>query len=85
MKTISCSIGYTGRKEAPMRKTLFDNLIHNLKNLPPCDFPETAKLQELSEGMTLEQLHKYAELLVQKGKANYYYGRISLRNGHLLT
>ena len=75
----------TGRKEAPMRKIMFENLIRNLKNLPPCDFPNTNKLQELSEDMTLEQLHTYAELLVQKGKANYYYGRISLRNGHLLT
>lgn len=43
------------------------------------------KLQEFSEDMTVEQLHTYAELLLQKGKANYYYGRISLRNGHLLT
>ena len=68
-----------------MRKTMFENLIRNLKNLPPCDFPNTNKLQELSEEMTIEQLHIYADLLVQKGKANYYYGRISLRNGHLLT
>lgn len=67
-----------------MRKIMFENLIRNLKNLPPCDFPNTNKLQELSEDMTLEQRYQYAELLVSKGKANYCYGRISLKNGYLL-
>lgn len=74
-----------GRKEIPMRKTMFDTLIRNLKNLPPCDFPDTEKLQELSSDMTFEQLQTFAVLLVSKGKASYYYGKISLKNGHLLT
>lgn len=68
-----------------MRKDLFDTLIMKLKSLPPCDIPSTATLQELATNMTFEQLHEYAKLLVSKGKANYYYGRISLTNGYLLT
>lgn len=67
-----------------MRKTLFDNLVNNLNKLSPCDFPSQEKLQELSSDMTLEQIQKYAKLLVSKGKANYYYGRICLKNGYLL-
>lgn len=74
----------TGRKDVPMRKTMFDTLIKNLNNLPSCDFPSTEKLQELSSDMTFEQLQTFAVLLVRKGKANYNYGKISLKNGHLL-
>lgn len=35
--------------------------------------------------MTFEQIQTYAKLLVDKGAAEYYYGRISLKNGYLLT
>lgn len=35
--------------------------------------------------MTFEQIHSYAKLLVNKGAAEYYYGRIRLKNGYLLT
>jgi hypothetical protein len=75
----------TGRKEYNMKKRLFDSLIRKLQSLPKCDIPSAATLQELSLQMTFEQIHSYAKLLVDKGAAEYYYGRIRLRNGYLLT
>jgi len=68
-----------------MKKRLFDSLIRKLQSLPKCDIPSAATLQELSLQMTFEQIHSYAKLLVDKGAAEYYYGRIRLRNGYLLT
>lgn len=75
----------TGRKEYTMKKRLFDSLIRKLQSLPKCDIPSAATLQELSLQMTFEQIQTYAKLLVDKGAAEYYYGRISLKNGYLLT
>jgi len=73
-----------GEKGDTMQKKLFDTLIRNLKNSPKCDIPSADILQELSLQMTFEQINTYARLLVDKGAAEYNYGRIILKNGYQL-
>lgn len=68
-----------------MKKRLFVSLIKKLQSLPKCDLPTAATLQELSLQMTFEQIQAYAKLLLDKGAAEYYYGKIRLKNGYLLT
>ena len=70
--------------EKKMDDVLFETLIRNAKNFPPCDFPGATKLLNICQQMNKTQLSDFCKILIEKGIFKYEYGQIVTAKGRLL-
>ena len=70
--------------EKKMDDVLFETLIRNAKDFPPCDFPGATKLLNICQQMNNTQLSDFCKILIEKGIFKYEYGQIVTTKGRLL-
>ena len=70
--------------EKKMDDVLFETLIRNAKDFPPCNFPGATKLLNICQQMNKTQLSDFCKILIEKGIFKYEYGQIVTAKGRLL-